>query len=372
MPEPPTPAAPATAAEFAIAPPAAPALPGVPPRGDGSSHAGPPLTDPVTAHLRTDYARLPAEGTVGEALAAVRKNPPKHTVIYFYAVRPDGTLAGVVPTRRLILAEPETPLLEVAFLHPITIPAAATVEDACEFFILHRLLAFPVVEPGGRLLGVIDVNLYTNELVDLAEGDAKELTNDLFQLVGVHLEAVRSSERAGGMAAAFSPLKTRFPWLLTNVAGGLTAAFLTGMFEAELQKAVALALFIPVVLALAESVAIQSVSLSLPALRSGRPGWRAVWRRTRSEAVGGLVLGVACGLLIAGAGAVWLGPGDVTWCLLGGVAGGVTWAAAVGAAVPNLLRRVHPDPHVASGPIVLATTDLGALLIYLSLARALL
>ncbi|MFH5804627.1 magnesium transporter [Alienimonas sp. DA493] len=365
MPDASAPAVPTPPAPRAVAP--SPERP-----GDGTSHAGPPLTDPVTAHLRTDYARLPADGTVGEALAAVRKTPPKHTVIYFYAVRGDGTLAGVVPTRRLILAEPETPLMDVAILNPVAIPAAATVEDACEFFILHRLLAFPVVDADGVLLGVIDVSLYTNELVDLADGDAKALTGDLFQLAGVHLEDVRSGERAGGPAAALSPLKTRFPWLLTNVAGGLAAAFLTGLFEAELQQAVALALFIPVVLALAESVAIQSVSLSLTALRSGRPGWGAVFRRTRSEAAGGLVLGVACGLLIAGAGALWLGPGDVTWCLLGGVAGGVTWAAAVGAAVPNLLRRVHPDPHVASGPIALAATDLGALTIYLSLARAML
>ncbi len=336
------------------------------------THAGPPLDDPVTKHLRTNVARLRADLSVGEALAEVRTKPPTGTVIYFYAVNADGTLAGVIPTRRLILAEPDTPVLKVANTHPVTMNSAATVADACEFFILHRLLAFPVVDGAGVLLGVIDVNLYTDELVDLAANDAREVTNDFFQLVGVRLEEVRSSERRGGATALLSPLRTRFPWLLANVAGGLAAAGLTGMFEAELQKAVALALFIPVVLALAESVAIQSVSLSLPALHSGRPGWGAVFRRTRSEAAGGLVLGIACGLLIAGAGLAWKGEAMVALCLLGGVGGGVTWAAAVGAAVPNLLRRVHPDPHVASGPIALAATDLGTLLIYFSLARSLL
>ncbi|NNJ27935.1 magnesium transporter [Alienimonas chondri] len=345
-----------------------PAAPG----STSTQNAGPPLDDSVVDHLRTDYARLPADLTVGEALAAVRKNPPKGTVIYFYAVRPDGTLAGVVPTRRLILAEPATPVLDVAITSPVTMNAAATVADACEFFILHRLLAFPVVDSDGRMLGVIDVNLYTNELVDLAAIDAREATDELFQVVGVHLEEVRTGERRGGAAGAFSPLRTRFPWLLANVGGGLVAAFLTGLFEAELKEQVALALFIPVVLALAESVAIQSVSLSLPALRAGRPTWRSVWRRTRAQAGDGLVLGVGCALLVAGAGAAWLGLGVVALCLLGGVIGGVTWAAGVGAAVPNLLRRVHPDPHVASGPIALAATDLGTLLIYFSLARALL
>ena len=331
----------------------------------GSSHAGPPLSDPVTRHLRTDHAKLPADGTVGQALAAVRADPPAGTILYFYAVRPDGALAGVVPTRRLILSDPATPLGDVLNTAPITIPAAATVADACEFFILHRLLAFPVVDAGGKLLGVVDVNLYTDELIDLADGDARGAGDDLFQLVGVHLEQARG---AGG-GRPLGVLRTRFPWLLANVAGGLAAAALTGLFEAELQRAVALALFVPVVLALAESVAIQSVSLSLPALHGRRPTWGAVLGRTRAEAAGGLVLGIACGLLIAAAGAAWLGFGPVAACLLGGVAGGVTWAAAVGAAVPNLLRRVHPDPHVAAGPVALAATDLGALLIYFSLAR---
>ncbi|MEM9701479.1 MAG: magnesium transporter, partial [Planctomycetota bacterium] len=346
-------------------------LPAAPSSPD-PSHAGPPLDDPVVKHLRKEIARLPADRTVGEALAAVRQNPPEGTVIYFYAVHDDGTLAGVVPTRRLILAAPETPVMDVANASPITISSAATVADACEFFILHRLLAFPVIDENRRLLGVIDVNLYTDELTDLAALDAREATDELFQLVGVHLEEVRSAERQGGAVGAFSPLKTRFPWLLANVAGGLAAAFLTGLYEAELQQAVALALFIPVVLALAESVAIQSVSLSLPALRSGRPGWKAVFERTRSEAGDGLVLGVACGGLVALAGAAYLGMDRVALCLLGGIAGGVTWAAGVGAAVPNLLRRVHPDPHVASGPIALAATDLGALLVYFTLARFLL
>ena len=342
------------------------------PSSQDPSHAGPPLTDPVTAHLRTDYAKLPAELSVGEALAAVRKNPPAGTVIYFYAVRGDGTLAGIVPTRRLILADPASPVLEAANVTPIVVPAAATVADACEFFILHRLLAFPVVDADGVLLGVIDVNLYTDELIDLASFDERAATDDLFQLVGVHLERVRPGGRRGGPRGTFAVLRTRFPWLLANVAGGLAAALLTGLFEAELQKAVALALFIPVVLALAESVAIQSVSLSLPALHGGRPTWGALLRRTRAQATDGLALGLACGLLIAGAGAAWLGLDPVVGCLLGGVAGGVTWAAAVGAAVPNLLKLVHPDPHVASGPVALAVTDLGALTIYFSLARGVL
>ena len=133
--------------------------------------------------------------------------------------------------------------------------------DACEFFILHRLLALPVVDEHRRILGIVDVELYTSELIDL---DSPERSDDLFQLIGVHLAEARQ-------LSPLAAFRSRFPWLLATVAGGILAAFLAGLFRAELEKAVALALFIPVVLALSESVSIQSVSLALQVLHGRQP-----------------------------------------------------------------------------------------------------
>ncbi len=116
----------------------------------------------------------------------------------------------------------------------IAIPAEATVLDACEFFVLHRFLAFPVVDPQRRLLGAIDVELYTDELRDLGGG----LSDDLFQLVGVHLAWARQL----GPLKAF---RTRFPWLICNMLGGVAAAFLGGVFQAELRHVFELASLFP-------------------------------------------------------------------------------------------------------------------------------
>src|SRR5207249_9356543 len=99
-------------------------------------------------------------------------------------------------------------------------------------------------------------------------------------------------------ASAVFSFRQRFPWLLCNIAGGLLAAFLSGLFEAELQKLVALALFIPVVLALAESVSIQSVSLALQSLHNQRPSWTLLAGRITREAQAGVLLGVACALTV--------------------------------------------------------------------------
>lgn len=196
------------------------------------------LDDLVINHMRTDLPRLHVEQTVGEALLSIREKPPESRIIYFYVVDDQNKLKGVVPTRRMLLNAPEKPLKEIMVADVLTISNTATVLEACEYFVLHRLLAFPIVDADFRLIGVVDIELYTEELSDF---DRREGNDELFQLIGVHLDAVKQTSPA----VAFG---NRFPWHLANIAGGLMAAFLTGVFEAELQKAVALALFIPVVL----------------------------------------------------------------------------------------------------------------------------
>src|SRR5262245_52517271 len=125
------------------------------------------LSDPVTERMHRDFTQLRARQTVGEALDWLRQHPPPGRVIYFYVVDDEGRLQGVVPTRRLLLSPPETPLTRIMVEKMVTVPARATVLEACEFFIQHRFLAFPVVDDERRVLGVVDVDLYTDELSQL-------------------------------------------------------------------------------------------------------------------------------------------------------------------------------------------------------------
>ncbi len=201
------------------------------------------LNDPVTNHLRHDFARLLPEQTVAEALDSLRSKPPEGRVIYIYVTDVSGKLLGVVPTRRLLLSPPDRTIAEIMVKQVVAIPQMATVLEACEFFTLHRFLAFPVVDEERRLVGSVDVELYTDELNELSgPEELAEKADDLFQLIGVHL----AQAQQGSPGRSF---RLRFPWLIANISGGILAAFLSGMFEEELQKSVALALFIPVVLA---------------------------------------------------------------------------------------------------------------------------
>jgi magnesium transporter len=325
------------------------------------------LDDPVTSQMRRDPVRLRTNQTVGEALASMRRQAPEGRIIYFYVVDAEDRLAGVVPTRRLLLSPLEEPIANLMVRRVIALPVDATVLDACEFFILHRLLAFPVVDEQRHLVGVIDVDLYIKELSDDGGQDERDVhpSDDLFQLIGVHLAQARQ-------ASPLAAFRNRFPWLICNVGGGLLAALLAWLFEAELQRAVALVLFIPVVLALAESVSMQSVSLALRVLAGAPATWRTLVPRLWRELFTGLLLGGACGLLLAGAAWLWLGQPVVVMALLGGVAGGVTAAAILGLATPYMLHLLALDPHIAAGPLALALSDLLTLLLYFNLARYLL
>lgn len=320
------------------------------------------LNDPVTQHMRRDFTRLALEQTVGQALEELRQRPPEGRIIYFYVVDAEGHLKGVVPTRRLLLNPLETPVADIMIKQVITIPVSATVLDACEFFTLHRLLAFPVVDEERRMVGVVDVELYTDELSGL---ETSERNDNLFQLIGVHLTQAQQVSPT----AAF---RIRFPWLLSNLAGGILAAFMSGLYEEELQRVVALALFIPVVLALAESVSVQSVSLALESMQDRTPSLRSLIARLRWESLTGLMLGGAAGVIVSLVSLVWLGQARVSLCVLAGIGGGVTLAAVVGIALPTILRMLQRDPQVAAGPVALAITDMLTLLLYFNVARWLL
>jgi magnesium transporter len=320
------------------------------------------LYDRITEHMRKDITWVFADKTVGQALEWLRQNPPAGRIIYFYVVDRDQRLVGVLPTRRLLLNPPETLLADVMVKHVVALPQTATVLEACEFFIQHRLLAFPVVDDQRRLLGVVDVELYTEEMTHLDEAGKLD---DLFQLIGVR---IAQAQQANPLLA----FRNRFPWLLCNLGAGILAAFLSGVYEEELRRAVALALFIPVVLALAESVSIQSVSLALQSLHGRPPTWRAAAQKVRNELFTGLLLGGASGLIVAGVALVWLGQVRVVLCLLGGIAGGVAGAAVMGLTMPIVLRLMRREPQVAAGPIALACSDMLTLLLYFNLARWLL
>src|ERR1051326_4157037 len=138
--------------------------------------------DPVSKHMHREFPRLSSRQTVGEALAWMRRHPPPGRIIYFYVVDEENRLKGVVPVRRLVLSQPEAAIDGIMVPRVIAVPATANVLEACEFFILHRLLAFPVVDESGTLQGVVDVDLFTKGLSESGPLGEGPVPDDLFQM----------------------------------------------------------------------------------------------------------------------------------------------------------------------------------------------
>ncbi len=316
------------------------------------------LNQPITAVARRDFTALRQDRTVDEALAEIRRHGIGERIVYFYVVDPEGVLVGVLPTRRLLGARLEQRLSDLMIPRVIAIPDTATVLEACEMFLLHRLLAFPVVDAQRRLTGVVDAQLFTDEVLDLHE---RQRTDDLFQAIGLRVTEVQQ-------ATAARAFRLRFPWLLATLASGLVGAALVGLFEATLAQSLVLAFFLTLVLGLAESVSSQSMTVTVQALHGRSPNLGWFLRAIRKETATAFLLGGACGFVVGMV--VWLWRGD-RWAA--GVIGGsvllaMLLACLVGVAVPTLLHRLRLDLKIAAGPVTLALADLGTLFFYFSLA----
>ena len=260
-----------------------------------------------------------------------------------------------MPARRLFAAAPEQTVRDIMEDNVVAIPDWATVLIASEYFATRRLLAFPVVNAAGQLVGVVDVNLFTDEVIDLA----KRTYDDIFQLIGVHGTAQRSPWIA---------FRDRFPWLLCNIAGGLLAAFIASRFEHLLQEAVVLSLFIPIVLALGESVSMQALTLTMQGLTDGPIVWSrllsALWKEFRTATLarrrvrrGRRHGGHSCG------GARRRSPASIFLA----ISLSMVVACLLGVAIPAMLRAAKADPRIAAGPVVLAAADVVTLLLYFGL-----
>jgi magnesium transporter len=317
------------------------------------------LEEPVLNYLHKGFAVLHHEMTVEQALAAIRAQNPSEAIVYFYVVDSSGKLVGVLPTRRLLVSPLQQPLAEIIVQHVVTIPHTATLADACEFFVLYKFLAFPVVDEQKRLLGTLDVNLFTEEVFDLAE---RERFDDVFETIGFRISQLRDA----------SPLKAfthRFPWLLATVTSGILCALISGAFEMTLAKSVVLAFFLALVLGLGESVSIQSVSLAIQALHNRTPTWRWYFSALGREVTVGFLLGLACGTLTFFI--VWLWRGHVAASAVVGstVVFSFFSACTFGITVPTVLHALKLDPKIAAGPITLAVADVFSLLFYFTLAN---
>jgi magnesium transporter len=316
------------------------------------------LDEPVSAFVRRDVTRFRQDQTVGDARRSLRDTPIAERIVYFYVVDAEDRLVGVVPMRRFIAADSARSIRDLMLTDVVRIPNTATVLEASEEFLEHRLLALPVVDAAGKLEGAVDITMFTDEVSAAAH---KHERDHAFQLIGVHVAL-------GRKVAPWVSFRDRFPWLLCNMASGILCAFLAARYELLISEVTLLALFITVVLALGESVSMQSMTITLEQLSMQRASWRGTAKTLGRELATALMLGLASAALVGLVAWVWRGAALAAVSVGLSIAAAIITACLLGILVPTAIHAARANPRVAAGPIVLAATDLATLGFYFGLA----
>jgi magnesium transporter len=316
------------------------------------------------------YIRLRPEMTVDEAISYVRKQMREQprTIYYGYVLDGEQRLLGVVSFRELFTATVRTRVAEIMKRQVTAIPESMDQEAVSHKFSQSHLVALPVVDSNGVMKGIVTVD----DVVDV-----------------VREEATEDMQKVGGVEALDAPylqielqrmIRKRVGWLCVLFLGEMLTASAMGFFEKEIERAVVLALFIPLIISSGGNSGSQATTLVIRAMALGEVRLRDWWHVVRREFLAGLGLG----LVLSGIGflriVIWeglfhtygphyVGIGATVALSLVGV---VLWGTLAGSMLPFILKRLGFDPASASAPFVATLVDVSGLVIYFTAAAMIL
>jgi magnesium transporter len=307
--------------------------------------------------MTSEFLALRRRMSAAEALQAIHNwQPDKETSYYLFVVDRYGHLIGVVNMRQLIVADPSKTLIEIMDSEVISVKAGVDQEECARLMARYDLGALPVVNDDNTLLGVITID----DVIDVLEDEA---TEDIQRLGGAE-----PLERSYLNTGVLTITRKRISWLLLLfVTESLTGTVLRH-FEGELQSAVALAFFVPLLIGTGGNAGSQTTSTVIRALAVGdiqlRDAWWALWQELRAGALLGLCMGI-----VAYVRALTWGTGQPLALTVSiAIFTIVLWANTLGSLLPLLAAKLNIDPTVVSGPAMSTLVDATGLFIYFTIA----
>lgn len=317
--------------------------------------------DTAGGRMTPKFISIPPEASVASALRLIRVQAPEvETVYYTYVTDKNGQLVGIVSLRDLVTANPQQLISDIMRRQVIRLPASTDQEEAAQVLMAHDFMALPVVDDAGRLIGVITAD-------DVADVLQEEASEDIERLGGS--EPLDEAYLSTPLRHLF---RKRVPWLLVLFVAGTYTSFVLEAFSATLERAVALAFFIPLLIGTGGNVGSQIVTTVVRAMALGHVGLGDFWRVLGRE----MLLSLTVGLVIAVAMLIraesMLIDQRVVLVVALAAPGVVLWASLLASVLPLVLQRLRIDPAVASAPLLTTLVDGTGLLLYLTMARALL
>ena len=298
--------------------------------------------------------------TCGDAVAGLRQTDEDdlEETHFVFVVDDEGRLTGRLPLVRLLLRRPTALVKDVMESDPLYVDVSLDQEEVANFFRIHDLISVPVVDRDRKVVGKITAD----DVMDVME---EEATEDISRLAGVSVEEF-------GEQSAFRVARSRLPWLLGALLFELGTVKVIGHFEGSLAAKVALAFYIPMIMAMAGNIGIQTSSVVVRGLATGEVDFFHLGRHLIRELRTALVVGISVAVAIWGVSMIVSGDLELSAVLALTMLFVVMFAAMAGAGIPLLLHRLGVDPAVASGPFITGGNDVLSMLIYLGLATLLL
>lgn len=310
--------------------------------------------------MTPDYVAVPPRATVEEVIEKLRAvDPDVETIYYVYVVSDEGLLEGVLSLRELILSPSGRLVEQMMSRDTISVRPEDDQELVADVISKYDLLAVPVTDEEGLVMGIVTVD----DVMDVIGDEAEE---DIMKFAGA------TGLEDEGPKGLLSDLGRRLPWFLVAVVVEvLVAGGLLKLYSPILEKFIVLVFFIPLLVTMGGNIAVQSSTIMARSLTSGKPIKRQTLREVSGEVGWGLLVGALAGGIVAGLSLFFDLGASIG--LVVGLSLGLTVVAAsiVGCALPITLRAFDRDPGSASGPMIGTTMDVLSLAIYLGIGRLL-
>ena len=279
-------------------------------------------------------------------------------IYYVYVVDDDERLKGIFPLKKMITNPSVSRIKQVMEQAPVAVKTDTSIEEVAQVIEKYDIVAVPVVDSIGRLVGRITVDDVMDEVREQSERD--------YQLASGISQDIESTD------TVFDQTKARLPWLLIGIAGGIASATILGGFENSLARNPVLALFIPLIGGTGGNVGIQSSALVVQGLANGTLDIKNSVQQVFKEAGVAIINSSIISLLVLLYNFFFLDSYAVTFAVSLSLLAVVIFASIFGTIVPLTLEKLKIDPALATGPFITITSDIIGVLIYMGISELLL
>ncbi|MCL2226126.1 MAG: magnesium transporter [Oscillospiraceae bacterium] len=324
--------------------------------------------EPKTAGriMTTEYISLEKDTTAEQALKKVRRQARDKETIYTLFVTDNARkLEGVLSLKELLVANGDSQIEDIMSKKAISVSTGTDREEVAKILQEFDLLAVPVVDNEGRLVGIVTID----DAVDILE---EEATEDIFYQAGIVGDTSREADRSEVLihGSMWRIWRVRLPFLLITLAAGMFAGVVVAGFEEALESIAAVAIFIPLIMDMGGNVGTQSSTVFVRGVVLGHIDMRNFLKHIMKEIGIGLSMGVMAGSVAGVIAAVWKGMPMLGLAVGFSVMFTMALAAFLGFLIPYVLTKLNVDQAAGSAPIITSIKDVAGLLIYFLLVIA--